>query len=425
MHTFSYNHPHTQHHLLFYMNTVPHGATLVSLLREENDVPIVAFVDACIREAHLARSSDIHFEPREQDVCIRLRIDGILREHATFPKTMLPEVISRIKVLSSLRTDEHQAAQDGRFRHVSDSDVIDVRVSITPTYYGENAVLRLLVSASTGFTLASLGFNESDASRITRALTRTHGMILATGPTGSGKTTTLYTLMQLLNVRDVSIVTIEDPIEYAIPNVTQISVNARTGLTFAHGLKSILRQDPNIIMVGEIRDSETASVAINTALTGHLLLSTVHTNDAATTLPRLLDMDVDAYLVASTMSIAIGQRLVRTICPACKDAVNITQGEREHILRLYEGEPPPVLEQFYVGRGCDACGGSGYRGRIGIYEVLEISPRMRELILNHASSQEIKRAAVEEGMTPMFNDGLEKASRGVTTLSELLRTVHE
>ncbi len=400
--------------------------SLQELMQRGGTLSIIVFVDTCLKEAYRLRASDIHIEPRETDVCIRFRIDGLLKEQIVFPKAILPEVISRIKVLAHLRTDEHQAAQDGRFRFMeNDTTPIDIRVSITPTYYGENAVLRLLVNTHTGFSLDSLGLLPHDRERVIHALTLPHGMILATGPTGSGKTTTLYTLISMLNTKETSIVTIEDPIEYAMPGVTQIQVNTRTSLTFAQGLRSILRQDPNTIMVGEIRDSETAGIAVNTALTGHLLLSTVHTNDAATTLPRLLDMGVDAYLVASTVNLAIGQRLVRTLCTQCKKERSITDGERAHIERVRQNTETTIPEHVHISTGCELCDHTGYRGRIGIYETLSITERIREAILSRTSSHTLRGIAIEEGMTTMFEDGLEKVERGSTSLEEIFRTIHE
>ena len=290
-------------------------------LQKGPDVSIIHLVDYLVEKAQISRASDIHIDPSQDTVRIRLRIDGVLQNVFDFPKNIHGEVISRIKVLARLRTDEHQATQDGRFRHQFSNaqDFVDIRVSIAPTYHGENCVMRLLSDKAENFDLESLGFSESDQKKITDALKKPYGMILATGPTGSGKTTTLYTIIKMLNSPEVSIITIEDPIEYAVNDIEQIQVNPRTSLTFANGLRSILRQDPNIIMVGEIRDAETANIAVNTALTGHLLLSTLHTNDSATTLPRLLDMGIETYLVASTVSIAIGQRLVRKICDHCKE----------------------------------------------------------------------------------------------------------
>jgi type II secretory ATPase GspE/PulE/Tfp pilus assembly ATPase PilB-like protein len=409
---------------------VPTLCNIAEVLTRPGPVSIIELVETSISEAFALRASDIHIEPTEHAVQMRLRIDGILQDKCSFPKAILPEVISRIKVLSGLRTDEHQSAQDGRFRHhTKTSEPIDIRVSITPTYYGENAVLRLLADHASHFTLETLGVSEADRKHIETAITQPYGMILATGPTGSGKTTTLYTLIKMLNKKDVSIVTIEDPIEYAVGGITQIQVNTRSGLTFASGLRSILRQDPNIIMVGEVRDAETAGIAVNTALTGHLLLSTVHTNDSATTLPRLLDMGIDAYLVASTINIAIGQRLVRKICTSCKREVQVTDAERKNLMqsipsRLKESNYQ-ISTVFCRGNGCTQCEQTGFSGRIGIYEVLVISPAVRDAILNKASSVIIKNIAIHEGMTTMFEDGLRKAEKGLTTISEVLRTINE
>ncbi len=405
------------------MTTVITPGHSLPYLLEAGTPSIITLVDTCIADALHLRASDIHIEPRESDVLIRFRIDGILHEHGVLPRELLQEVISRVKVLSNLRTDEHQAAQDGRFRHKAQG-TLDIRVSITPTYFGENAVLRLLTNNDDEFTLDTLGFSEHDTLSIREALVKSHGMILATGPTGSGKTTTLYTLIKELHTGETSIVTIEDPVEYAIGGVTQIQVNPRTSLTFAHGLRSILRQDPNVIMVGEIRDGETASIAVNAALTGHILLSTVHTNDAATTLPRLLDMGVDAYLVASTISIAIGQRLVRTLCSTCKEEERLSEHIRIHLSRIKVNSGNLPTSHF-KGAGCDECDHTGYKGRIGIYEVLVVSPRMRDATLLRASAQEIKSIAIQEGMTTMLDDGLRKVKAGLTSIDEVLRITHE
>ena len=393
----------------------------------QEEVSVVDLVDAIISEAHQLRASDIHLDPTEHGVKVRLRIDGVIRDKFFIPSEIHSEVISRIKVLSWLRTDEHQAAQDGRFRTQVDRTPIDVRVSITPTYYGENAVLRLLADNSQDYTLSALGFSAEDERKIQRAVQRPHGMILATGPTGSGKTTTLYTLVKMLKTGDISIVTIEDPIEYAISDITQIQINPSSGLTFAAGLRSILRQDPNVIMVGEIRDTETAGIAVNTALTGHLLLSTLHTNDSATTLPRLLDMGIDPYLVASTVNIAIGQRLVRRICRACREEWPLTELERKS---LSESLPMRLHSQlkdapFWRGAGCSECDGAGFYGRIGLNEVLEVDGAIREAILKKESSSAIKDIAVQSGMTTMLEDGFSKALAGETAIGEVLRTINE
>src|SRR3989338_428665 len=389
---------------------------------------IVGLVESLIADAHALRASDIHLDPIVEGLRVRYRVDGVLQDAGNLPTDVKSEVISRIKILSGLRTDEHQAAQDGRFRvNLKNPGAIDVRVSIAPTYYGENAVMRLLSDKAEEYTLESLGFSASDQKKIKRALSRPYGMILATGPTGSGKTTSLYTLLKILNTKEVSIVTIEDPIEYAISGIEQIQVNPRTGLNFANGLRSILRQDPNIIMVGEIRDAETAGIAVNTALTGHLLLSSLHTNDSATTLPRLLDMGIDPYLVASTVNIAIAQRLVRRICRACKEEWPLTDLER---LSLAESLPEIVHEDiktapFWRGAGCPECDGTGFRGRVGLNEVLVVDNAIRDAILKKESAAAIKEIAVQNGMTTMLEDGFHKALAGETAIAEVLRTINE
>ena len=390
------------------------------------NISIINLIDCLVERAHESRASDIHIDPSAKMVRVRLRIDGVLQDTDNFPKNIHSEIISRVKVLARLRTDEHQATQDGRFRHIfpGTNDFVDIRVSIAPTYHGENAVLRLLSDKAENFSLGNLGFSESDQKKIIKALKKSNGMILSTGPTGSGKTTTLYTLIKMLNSDEVSIVTIEDPIEYAIDNIEQIQVNPRTGLTFANGLRSILRQDPNIIMVGEIRDAETANIAVNTALTGHLLLSTLHTNDAATTLPRLLDMGIEIYLVASTVSIAIGQRLVRKICEHCKEKVTITAAQKESLDALIISKSLNN-KQLYRGKGCKECNDSGYFGRTCINEVLVADNDIREAILRKAPSSELKMIAVRNGMTTMIEDGFRKAEAGQTTIEEVLRIVHE
>jgi len=395
-------------------------------LAQGANLSIINIIDHFIKHASRIHASDIHIDPQEKSVRVRFRIDGVLEDAHPLPKNIHGEIISRIKVLSGLRTDEHQAAQDGRFRSIiADAGSVDVRVSIVPTYHGENAVLRLLSDNAENFTLETLGFTTTDQQKILNAIKKPSGMILVTGPTGSGKTTTLYTLIKMLNSKEISIVTIEDPIEYAVEDVEQIQVNSRTGLTFANGLRSILRQDPNVIMVGEIRDTETAGIAVNTALTGHLLLSTLHTNDVSTTLPRLLDMKVEPFLVASTVSVAIGQRLVRKICKECKEEKNMNEEERK---RLSETLPEGVLKEdnkFFKGKGCGACNDTGYKGRIVINEVLVADEEIRSAILRKASAAEIKQIAIKNGMTTMFVDGISKALAGFTTIEEILRVTHE
>ncbi len=388
---------------------------------------VITLVNHLISAAYSAKASDVHFDARQTMMRIRLRIDGVLCDFMELPKSLHGEIISRIKILSNLRTDEHQTTQDGRFRlTLPESGTVDVRVAIPPTHYGESAVLRILTDdASVLLTLDFLGFSPGDQKKILSAIHKPYGMILATGPTGSGKTTTLYAFIKLLNSNDVSIITIEDPIEYAVDNIKQIPVNSRTGLTFANGLRSILRQDPDIIMVGEIRDEETAGLAVNTALTGHLLLSTLHTNDAATTLPRLFDMKAEPYLVASTANIAIGQRLVRKICEACKTSYTPTEAEVASFANISHQKSPKSGRKFYKGTGCDACSNTGYKGRIGIYEVMVIDKDIRQAILRKASAEELKQIAVQNGMTTMVEDGFSKAVQGITTFEEILRVIHE
>jgi len=395
--------------------------------RPSDEISIIKLVDYIIEHAFESRASDIHIDPTEKSLDIRFRIDGVLRNVFTIPKEIHQEVISRIKVLSGLRTDEHQTAQDGRFKFTTaDSKVaFDMRVSIIPTYYGENVVMRLLVEQGEKFTLENIGFSSRDMKVVRRAMQKPFGMILATGPTGSGKTTTLYTMLQELNRPGVSIITIEDPIEYSLPGTDQVQVNSQTGLTFANGLRSILRQDPNIIMVGEIRDEETAGIAVNAALTGHLLLSTLHTNDSATTLPRLLDMGIEPFLIASTVNIAIGQRLIRQLCPNCKVQKTYTEEELKNLKELVSGNFFEKNKTFYVGKGCTKCTDTGYLSRIGIHEVLEVTDAIRVAITTHLPAAEIKKIAVHEGMTTILEDGLNKAKEGITSIEEVLRVIHE
>ncbi len=385
----------------------------------------ITVVDALVQNAHAARASDIHLDPESGILKVRYRVDGALRDIAVIPATLRDEVIARLKILSGLRTDEHQAAQDGRFRATYGEQCVDVRVSIMPTYYGENAVLRLLAEQSGSSELEGLGFTKENEEKLRVAIEKPHGMILITGPTGSGKTTTLYTLIKLLNTTERSIITVEDPVEYSIIGINQIQVNPRTGLTFAHGLRSILRQDPNIIMVGEVRDAETAGLAINAALTGHLVLSTLHTNDAPSSLPRLLDLKVEPYLIASTVSVVVAQRLVRRICEHCKETCALTNVELKSLSEIVSASVLAVQPTFYVGKGCDQCDNTGYHGRVGIHEVLEVDAQVREAILTKATTSDIRAVAAARGMIPMIQDGFEKAKNGLTTISEVLRVGHE
>lgn len=402
-------------------STLPNGKLMLER------VPIVAIVDLLIESASLDKASDVHIEPQEKNSLVRFRIDGILHDVLFLSKDLHSQIVSRIKVLSNLRTDEHLAPQDGKIRIQLEEETLDLRVSILPVVEGEKIVLRLLSSHFRQFSLSDLGMNAQDLKKVDKAVGKSYGMILSTGPTGSGKSTSIYSIVKILNVRPKNITTIEDPVEYRIKGINQIQVNTKSNLTFASGLRSILRQDPNVVFVGEIRDSETAGIAVNAALTGHLVLSTLHTNDAPTALPRLTDMKVEPFLVASTVSVIIGQRLIRKICENCRTSVVITADS------LGKSLPLEVIQKHYVlvgekkeirvykGLGCKACHNTGYAGRIGIFEVLEMTEHVRSLITEKADSGVIRKAAIEDGMTTMLDDGLEKVSKGLTTIEEILR----
>jgi len=393
-------------------------------LIKTGEIPMSKIVDLLINYAYQDRASDVHIEPEEKDSLVRFRIDGILHDILFLPKSLHDQIITRIKILSRLRTDEHLSPQDGKMRINLEEEEIDVRVSILPVTEGEKAVLRLLSSKFRKFSLVDLGINEKDLKKITTAYGKSYGMILSTGPTGCGKTTSIYAILKILNTREKNITTIEDPAEYRIKGVNQINVNSKTNLTFANGLRSILRQDPNIIFVGEIRDSETAGIAVNASLTGHLVLSTLHTNDAATALPRLIDMNVEPFLVASTVNVIIAQRLVRKICEVCKGTRVITREEllknlsTDVISKYVDGKASIII---YQGTGCKICHFTGYSGRIGIFEVLEVTKDIRNLITKRQDSDVILQKAIEQGLTTMLDDGLGKVMRGLTTIEEVLR----
>ena len=378
--------------------------------------------------AHGSRASDVHLEPWKTNAQIRIRVDGILHDQFTLAADVHTRIIARLKILTQLRTDEHRAPQDGRFQFVSPLGNVDVRVSIIPTALGEKAVLRLLSSQSHKLTLEQLGFADNDLIRVQKAIRKPWGMVLATGPTGSGKTTSIYAILEILNQREVNIATIEDPVEFEIPGTNQSQVDNVAKLTFATGLRSLLRQDPDIIMVGEIRDQETAKIAVNAAMTGHELLSTLHTNNAATTIPRLIDMGAEPFLIASTFICAIAQRLVRRVCSDCVTAVPLTREEAEKlfgkatVIALF-GDATSI-EVAKPGH-CTKCGESGYRGRIGIYEVMENSPAIQQLIVSRASSDDIEKQAIKEGMTTVMQDGARKVLAKLTTVEELIRVMQE
>jgi type IV pilus assembly protein PilB len=395
------------------------ATTLIS-----DDLPIAKSVDVLLDASYQDKASDVHIEPEENNSLIRFRIDGVLHDVLRVPKALHDRIMTRIKVLSSLRTDEHLSAQDGKMRMALEEEQLDIRVSILPVSEGEKAVLRLLSSNSREYTLSDLGMSEKDLLKVTKAYNKSYGMILSTGPTGSGKTTSIYAILKILNTRDKNITTIEDPVEYRIKGGNQVQVNVKTNLTFANGLRSILRQDPNIIFVGEIRDGETAGIAVNAALTGHLVLSTLHTNDAATAIPRLSDMKVEPFLVASTVNLIIAQRLLRKICDSCKMAMTMPLRELEkhipsHAIRKHFGDNETLT--LYQGKGCKVCHNTGYSGRLGVFEVLEVSKEIRKLISANADSDVINKQAIDEGMDSMLDDGLDKVMRGLTTVEEVIR----
>lgn len=394
---------------------------------------IIELVNLFLKYAHDNSASDIHIEPMEDMVSVRFRIDGVLHEAVEYPIELHDRIVSRIKFLSRLRTDEHAAAQDGRFDYTIDDTRFDVRTSILPITHGENVVMRLLAESSNRLPLEDLGLSGEDLEKVKRAATKPFGMLLVTGPTGSGKTTTLYGVLQILNKPEVNIMTIEDPVEYSVRHVQQTQVNPKKDLTFATGLRSIVRQDPNVIMVGEIRDKETAEIAVNAAMTGHLLLSTLHTNDAATAFPRLMDMEVEPFLVSSSVNIVIAQRLVRKICENCRASCTLDKTE----LRLIEKEEnlSKIIEKvsgkndfskitFFKGKGCRACAETGYVGRTAIFETMEINDDLRSLISQKAPAEIINAKAIELGMTSMVQDGVRKVFEGVTTIEEILRNVN-
>lgn len=391
----------------------------------EKAVSVTELVDVVVRKAWESNASDIHIDPQPSSLLIRYRIDGVLHDIMSLKKELHPLIITRIKVLSGLRTDEHLLAQDGRFKVTQSANEVDLRVSIIPTYYGENVVMRLLVGEARALGLGELGLSDHDLEALHRHIRKPCGMILASGPTGSGKTSTLYSILKILNSRDVSVVTIEDPIEYSIAGVTQIQVNFQTNLTFAAGLRSIVRQDPNIIMVGEIRDEETAGIAVNAAMTGHLLLSTLHANDAPTTLPRLLDMGIEPFLIASTVNVVIGQRLVRKLCEACRFEYVLSPEERTALSAAIPLELLAKQKKFWKAKGCEKCNNTGYMKRVGIYEILEVTEPIRKLIMTQANAKEIREEARGSGMTTMFEDGFAKASQGITSIAEILRVIQE
>lgn len=414
------------------------------LSKEAEDLPVINVVDAIIKHAVLDSASDIHIDPDEKEVRVRYRIDGILHDAMTLPKKIMSGMIARIKVLANLKLDEHRLPQDGRFKIVNDDYKISFRVNILPIFDGEKIVMRLLDEGSKGLTLEKMGLQGTGLEMVHRQIKKPNGMILVTGPTGSGKTTTLYTIMDILNTPEVNISTVEDPVEYRMPRINQTQINSKIGLTFASSLRALLRQDPDIIMVGEIRDEETMEIAMHAAMTGHLVLSTLHTNSAAGTLPRLLDMGAEPFLVASTTNVVIAQRLVRKLCSECKVEYTLERKELDVMAKSFDlDELLKVMSEddqlkgsidpkkgwekikFFRPKGCKMCNDEGYKGRLGIYEVLENSEEIEKLITQAASAETIEKKAIELGMLTMVEDGFVKAAQGVTSIEEVLRVTKE
>lgn len=390
------------------------------------EAPIAKIVSTILEYAVTSRASDVHIEPQEDRVRVRYRIDGILYDRLSLPKSVQEAVISRIKILSEMKIDEHRSPQDGRFNFKMENKEIDLRISVLPTVFGEKIVMRLLRKSGGLPTLNELGLTGNTLKNLETAILRPHGIIIVCGPTGSGKTTTLYSVLAKLNTTRVNIMTLEDPVEYQIPGINQVQINPAVGLTFATGLRSFLRQDPNIILVGEIRDEETTDLAIQAALTGHLVFSTLHTSSAAGALPRLTDLGAETFLLASTMTAILAQRIVRKICDNCKSPYDpqpqILEEIKNALGALYQPKQPVKL---YKGKGCDECGTTGYIGRVGIFETLPVSEKISSLVLKSADSNSIEKQAVLEGMITMKQDGYLKALQGLTTIEEVIRVAQE
>lgn len=386
--------------------------------------PIAKVVSTILEFAIRSRASDVHIEPRETETRVRYRIDGILHEKLILPRRIHDAVVSRIKILSNLKIDEKRVPQDGRFTFIADGQEVDLRVSTAPTVYGEKVVMRLLKKSEKIPDLPELGLRGKALRDFEEAISRPHGMVIVCGPTGSGKTTTLYSALSRINTTKVNVMTIEDPVEYRIEGVNQVQVNPQAGLTFASALRSFLRQDPDIIMVGEIRDEETAALAVHAALTGHLVFSTLHTNDAAGAAPRLIDMKVEPFLLVSSLTAVVAQRVLRRICPHCKEEYSPPAEVEEEVKKVLGSFYPKKEGEkltLFRGKGCSECNNTGYLGRIGIFEVLSVSNQIARLILEKKTATEIQKVAREEGMVTMMQDGYLKAIEGITTLEEVLR----
>lgn len=399
----------------------PEDVAKIAEVQVADDAPVISIVDSLISQAIKERASDIHIEPLDKALRVRLRIDGVLRELINFPLYTHASIISRLKIMSEMDIAEKRLPQDGRIKFQESGREIDIRVSTLPTILGEKIVLRILDQKSVIVNINGLGFSADNLKRYRSLYTQSYGMILVTGPTGSGKTTTLYSTLTGLNSPEKNIITVEDPAEYRLDGINQVQVNYKAGLTFANGLRSILRQDPNIVMVGEIRDGETADIAIRAALTGHLVLSTLHTNDAPGAVSRLIDMGVEPFLVASSVLGVVAQRLVRVICPDCKQSY-VPQADSPERLFLNISQDDPII--LYRGGGCNRCGHTGYRGRMAIHEVMSITSPLRELINKKVSSDELGSLAKQEGMSTMKQDGIRKALDGLTTIEEVMRVAY-
>jgi type IV pilus assembly protein PilB len=401
------------------IETNPDGSEVVQLQASAKEAPVVKLVHSIIADAVNRGASDIHFDPRRESMQVRYRVDGVMVDSTTVPNNLVPGIISRIKIMAELDIAERRVPQDGRVALEVDDRHIDIRIATLPVIRGESIVMRILDKNRVVLELSSLGMREQDRELVLKAVSQIQGAILATGPTGTGKTTTLYALLQELNTPDRTLISIEDPVEYEVDGIKQIHVNHSAGVNFASGLRSMVRSDPDALMVGEIRDRETAQVAMEAALTGHLVLSTLHTNSACITAARLIDMGVEPFLIASGIRCIVGQRLARRLCESCKRPASLTTAELAAIGVVENGEQPTL----YEADGCVSCLSTGYRGRVGIYEVLTLTEEIRHLIVSKASSGDIEAAAVAGGMHRMRDDGLEKARQGLTSVAEVLRVV--
>jgi type IV pilus assembly protein PilB len=385
------------------------------------EAPIVKLVNLLITQAVTDRASDIHIEPMEKDIRIRYRIDGVLHEVMRSPKNIQNGLISRLKVMADINIAERRIPQDGRVGLVVGGRAVDLRLATLPTVYGEKVVIRILDKTSVLLQLEDLGFSDFAYDRFEEAFRKPYGTVLVTGPTGSGKSTTLYATLNIINTLDRNIITVEDPVEYRLPGINQIQVNPKAGLTFATALRSILRADPDVVLIGEIRDAETAVIGVEAALTGHLVLTTLHTNDSSSAITRLVEMGVEPYLVASSLDSALAQRLARRLCSHCKEAYEPSEVELKEA--GFPDELAEKVEELYRPEGCSRCGKTGYRGRLGLYEVMPMSEEIERLTVEHSSSDDIRRVAVEQGMVTLRQDGLEKVAAGLTSIEEIFRVV--